>query len=186
MRCCRPTLLARSCGCCHVRQWAPCPGPGRSASFASLRAWASAAEGARLVDWLRLEAPTARVLAALLTENRGNVVSPASYQRLRDAIAKQPDAFFAARAARLRARTAKPPAVRESISGELALWHLTLQACACSPLGRRYPGSFRGGTRDSLIRGLASAALECRWLAPRRYGAQPWTVCARLSNGAGG
>src|SRR5262249_3880483 len=47
------------------------PGPGRSASFASLRAWASAAEGARLVDWLRLEAPTARVLAALLTENRG-------------------------------------------------------------------------------------------------------------------
>jgi hypothetical protein len=97
------------------------PGPGRSASFASLRAWASTAEGARLVDWLRLEAPTARVLAALLTENRGNTVSPASYQRLRDAIAKQPDAFFDARAARLRTRTAKAPTPTGSTSGQLAL-----------------------------------------------------------------
>ena len=75
------------------------PGTGRSPNFASLRAWASAAEGARLVDWLRLEAPTARVLTALLTENRGSMLPPASYQRLRDAIAKQPDAFFSARAA---------------------------------------------------------------------------------------
>ena len=32
------------------------PGPRRSANFASLRAWASAAEGARLADWLRLKA----------------------------------------------------------------------------------------------------------------------------------
>src|SRR5262249_8206246 len=50
------------------------PGPGRSTNFASLRAWASAAEGARLADWLRLEAPAARVLTALLTENRGNTL----------------------------------------------------------------------------------------------------------------
>jgi hypothetical protein len=97
------------------------PGPGRAPSFASLRAWASAAEGARLVDWLRLEAPATRVLMTLLTENRGNIVSPASYQRLRDAIAKQPDAFFVARAARLRARMAKAPAPTGSTPGQLAL-----------------------------------------------------------------
>ena len=41
------------------------PGPGRSINFPSLRAWASAAEGARLADWLRFEAPTTRVLTAL-------------------------------------------------------------------------------------------------------------------------
>jgi hypothetical protein len=97
------------------------PGPGRSASFASLRAWAGAAEGARLVDWLRLEAPTQRVLVALLTENRGNAISPASYQRLRDAIARQPDAFFAVRAGRLRARTVKASALARSVSGQLTL-----------------------------------------------------------------
>ncbi len=97
------------------------PGSGRSTSFASLRAWASAAEGARLVDWLRLEAPTARVLTALLTENRGNALSAASYQRLRDAIAKQPDAFFATRAARVRTRTAKSPVPMVPTSGQLTL-----------------------------------------------------------------
>jgi hypothetical protein len=97
------------------------PGSGRSPSFASLRAWASAAEGARLVDWLRLEGPAARVLTALLTDNRGGALSPASYQRLREAIAKQPDAMLAARAARLRARTAKIPAPVESTPGQLAL-----------------------------------------------------------------
>jgi hypothetical protein len=97
------------------------PGSGRSPSFASLRAWASAAEGARLVDWLRLEAPTARVLTALVTENRGNALSAASYQRLRDAIAKQPDAFFAVRAARLRTRAAKSSVAVVPTSGQLAL-----------------------------------------------------------------
>ena len=97
------------------------PGPGRSTNFASLRAWASAAEGARLCDWLRLEAPTARVLSALLMENRGNALSPTSYERLRNAIAKQPEAFFAARAARLRARMSKSAAPTGSTSGQLAL-----------------------------------------------------------------
>jgi hypothetical protein len=97
------------------------PGSGRIANFASLRAWASAAEGARLVDWLRLEAATARVLTAVLTENRGKILSPASYQRLRDQIAKQPEAFFAARAARLRARTSKAPVSGQLTSGQLAL-----------------------------------------------------------------
>lgn len=97
------------------------PGLGRAPSFASLRAWATVAEGARLVDWLRLEAPATRVLTALLTENRGNALSAMSYQRLRDAMAKQPDAFFAARAARLRARGAKTFAAARSISGQLGL-----------------------------------------------------------------
>ena len=36
------------------------PAPGQTTNFPSLRAWASAAEGARLTDWLRFEAPSAR------------------------------------------------------------------------------------------------------------------------------
>lgn len=70
------------------------PGPGRTTNFPSLRAWASAAEGARLTDWLRFEAPSGRVLAALLTENRGTLLSGASYTRLRDAVATNPEAFL--------------------------------------------------------------------------------------------
>lgn len=97
------------------------PGPGRTANFPSLRAWASAAEGARLTDWLRFEAPSARVLGALLTDNRGALISEASYARLRDAVADDPEAFFAARAARLRGRTAKPPSASEQTLGRLAL-----------------------------------------------------------------
>jgi hypothetical protein len=97
------------------------PGSGRSINFPSLRAWASAAEGARLVDWLRFEAPTARVLTALLTDNRGSELPLASYARLRDAVAIDPEAFFAARAARIRTRTAKPPIIAEQILGRLSL-----------------------------------------------------------------
>jgi hypothetical protein len=97
------------------------PGPGRSINFPSLRAWASSAEGARLADWLRFEAPTTRVLTALLTENRGSVLSQASYTRLRDAVAIDPEAFFASRAARIRTRTAKSPIPAEQILGRLSL-----------------------------------------------------------------
>lgn len=97
------------------------PGPGRAGNFPSLRAWASAAEGARLSDWLRLEAPTSRVLDALLTENRGSIICETSYVRLRDAIATKPEAFFAARAARLRSRAVKPNASGEQIPGRLTL-----------------------------------------------------------------
>jgi hypothetical protein len=99
------------------------PASGRSANFASLRAWASAAEGARLVDWLRFEAPTGRVLSALLTENRGSVLSGTSYSRLRDAVTAIPEAFFAARAARSRARSAKPKVSSEENFGQLAMAH---------------------------------------------------------------
>lgn len=97
------------------------PGPGRTTNFSSLRAWASAAEGARLTDWLRFEASTARVLSALLTDNRGALLSQATYTRLRDAVATDPEAFFAARAARLRGRTAKAPSAAEQSPGRLAL-----------------------------------------------------------------
>jgi hypothetical protein len=97
------------------------PGPGRTTNFPSLRAWASAAEGARLTDWLRFEGPSARVLAALLTDNRGALLSEASYARLRNALAIDPEAFFATRAARLRGRTAKPPAAADQTFGRLAL-----------------------------------------------------------------
>ena len=97
------------------------PGPGRSINFPSLRAWASAAEGARLADWLRFEAPTTRVLTALLTENRASVLPQASYTRLREAIAVDPEAFFATRTARIRARSAKPHIAAEQILGRLSL-----------------------------------------------------------------
>lgn len=97
------------------------PGPGRSVNFVSLRAWASAAEGARLVDWLRFEGPVTRVLAALLTENRGLSLPPASYARLREAVAADPEAFFAARAARLRTRTAGVARTAERGFGRLSV-----------------------------------------------------------------
>jgi len=97
------------------------PGLGRTVNFASLRAWASAAEGARLADWLRFEGPTTRVLTALLTENRASVLSQTSYARLCDAIAVNSEAFFAARAARLRTRTTKVVAKAEQSFGRLSL-----------------------------------------------------------------
>jgi hypothetical protein len=93
----------------------------QATNFASLRAWASAAEGARLVDWLRFEAPTARVLTALLTENRQAELSEASYSRLLKAIAIKPEAFFAARVARMRARSVKPILSVEQSRGRLTL-----------------------------------------------------------------
>lgn len=97
------------------------PGKGRSANFASLRAWASAAEGARLSDWLRFEAPTGRVLTAILTENQGGVLPQASYERLRDALAEKPEALLATRTARLRVRAPKPTAPLELTFGRLAV-----------------------------------------------------------------
>ena len=97
------------------------PGPGRAINFSSLRAWASTAEGARLADWLRFEAPSARVLAALLTDNRATLLSEASYKRLCEAVATDPEAFFAMRAARLRGRTVKSPSATEPTLGRLAI-----------------------------------------------------------------
>ncbi|ESY18277.1 MULTISPECIES: hypothetical protein [unclassified Mesorhizobium] len=97
------------------------PGTGRAINFPSLRAWASAVEGARLTDWLRFEAPTGRVLDALLAENRGSIISDASYARLRDAIGAKPEAFLAAKAARLRARIAKTTIRAEQTPGRLTL-----------------------------------------------------------------
>jgi hypothetical protein len=97
------------------------PGPGRSANFPSLRAWASAAEGARLVDWLRFEAASERVLTALLTENRGGGISALSYLRLHDAITKSSEAFFAARAARRRARRMKGGSIAPETPGRLTV-----------------------------------------------------------------
>ncbi len=97
------------------------PGPGRSANFPSLRAWASAAEGARLADWLRFEAASERVLTALLTENRGGGISAVSYSRLHVAITKSSEASFAARAARRRARRSKVGSITPETPGRLTL-----------------------------------------------------------------
>lgn len=97
--------------------------PGRQTNFASLRAWASAAEGARLADWLRLEDPSARVLTAVLTENRGAALPENSYKRLLEAIETESEAFFATRSALLRARTSKAPAPIEQSLGRLSATH---------------------------------------------------------------
>lgn len=97
------------------------PGPGRPINFASLRAWAAAAEGARLIDWLRFEAASERVLTALLTENRSGGVSAKSYARLHDAVTRSSEAFFETRAARQRARRAKAGATLQQSLGRLTL-----------------------------------------------------------------
>lgn len=97
------------------------PRLGRSANFSSLRAWASAAEGARLVDWLRLEAPSERVLVSLLTKNRTGTLSMASYERLDKVIANSADAFFSVRTGRERVRIGKIPVSTEHSYGRLTL-----------------------------------------------------------------
>lgn len=97
------------------------PGPGRPINFPSLRAWASAAEGARLIDWLRFEAASERVLTALLTENRSGGISDTSYARLQDAVTRSTEAFFATRLARQRARRTKVSATAQQSLGRLTL-----------------------------------------------------------------
>lgn len=97
------------------------PGPGRPANFSSLRAWASAAEGARLIDWLRFEGASERVLVALLTENRNGGISVTSYARLNDAVTRSSEAFFAVRSARQRARRAKLGTIAPQSLGRLTL-----------------------------------------------------------------
>lgn len=97
------------------------PGNGRPINFLSLRAWASAAEGARLIDWLRFEAAAERVISALLSENRNGVISAVSYARLHDAVMRSPEAFFATRAAHQRARRAKAGAAPQQSLGRLTL-----------------------------------------------------------------
>lgn len=97
------------------------PGPGRPINFPSLRAWASATEGARLIDWLRLEAASERVLTALLSENRSGGLSATSYARLYDAVARSSEAFFATRAARQRVRRADVGAIPQLGLGRLTL-----------------------------------------------------------------
>jgi hypothetical protein len=97
------------------------PGPGRTANFPSLRAWASAAEGARLIDWLRFEAASERVLTALLTENRSGGISDTSYARINNAVSRSTEAFFATRLARQRARRTKVSATAQQSLGCLTL-----------------------------------------------------------------
>lgn len=97
------------------------PGVGRTINFPSLRAWASAAEGARLTDWLRFEEPTTRVLTALLTDNRNNTLPEKSFARLKRAISENSESFFAMRAGRVRARSAKAPTAGEQTLGRLSL-----------------------------------------------------------------
>lgn len=107
-------LLAR----CPVRAL---PARGQAPNFQSLRAWASAAEGARLADWLRFEGSTTRVLTALLTENRDQIVPDASYSRIQTAILAQPEAFFESRSARARARDAKKQPNADQTLGRLVV-----------------------------------------------------------------
>jgi hypothetical protein len=98
----------------------------RPANFPSLRAWASAAEGARLLDWLRFEAASERVIVALLTENRSGGITARSYQRIQDAVTQSSEAFFATRSARQRAKRSKAAGSAQESLGQLTLLRDTL------------------------------------------------------------
>ena len=96
------------------------PGPGHSINFPSLRAWASAAEGARLADWLRFEAPTTRVLTALLTENRDRAAA-GELHAARDAIQSIQRLSSPHELARIRRAQRKNLNRRRTIFGRLSL-----------------------------------------------------------------
>ncbi len=83
------------------------PATGRVANFTSLRAWASAAEGIRLTDWLRIEEPAERVLNALLYDNRGAPLSAIAYRRIADRIALSNVAPIGLRRAKVRVKATK-------------------------------------------------------------------------------
>ena len=78
------------------------PAKGRAPDLDALRAWASAVEGARLTDWLRIEEPALRVLVALATDNRETALSTRSYERIASSIRSQPEAISAIRSAQAR------------------------------------------------------------------------------------
>lgn len=80
------------------------PSAGGSPDFSSMRAWASATEGARLLDWLRIEVSATKVLASILENNANAALPNATYYRLQEAIQNSSEAYFAKRAAQSRAR----------------------------------------------------------------------------------
>lgn len=97
------------------------PARGRTPNFEFLRAWANAAEGARLADWLRIKEPATRVLTALLNENRDQILPDSSYGRIVTAIQFQPEAFFAARSAQARASDARSQSSVDQTPGRLVV-----------------------------------------------------------------
>ena len=97
------------------------PAKGRTADLEALRAWAAAVEGARLVDWLRIEDPAVRVITALMTDNQDEVLSPRSFERIQAGIKAQKEAFLAVRSARARMPAARLPSRSEQAPGWLTL-----------------------------------------------------------------
>lgn len=97
------------------------PGPGRLTDYSRLRAWASAVEGARLTDWLRVEPASERAMSALLTDNKSGAIPVRTHARLQDAFRKNSEAHFAARAVRSRARRARTGDVSQPRFGHLTL-----------------------------------------------------------------
>ena len=79
------------------------PRRATAGDFGALRAWASAAEGRRLTDWLKLEGPTARVLAALLDRNGAGRLTAPVFARLSDAFRADWASFSALEGARAKA-----------------------------------------------------------------------------------
>ena len=120
---------------------------------------------ARLVDWLRFEPASERVLNALLTDNRGGGLSTASFARLNTAITESSEAFFATPEARQRVRRSKSTANPQQSDGRLTL-----------VLDSAGPRLFV--TWSSLPSGLAEEAK----IAARAAGWRPqlWATGARL------
>lgn len=96
------------------------PSDGGSPNFPSLRAWASATEGARLLDWLRIEVSATKVLASILENNANALLPDATYHRLQEAIQNSSEAYFAKRAAQSRARGRSKTKTGDSL-GQLML-----------------------------------------------------------------
>ena len=95
------------------------PRRGAPADFSGLRAWAAAAEGRRLTDWLKLEGPSGRVLAALLDENAAGRLTEPVFSRLHDAFRADWTSFTALD--RGRERAASPGRARADAAGRLSL-----------------------------------------------------------------
>jgi len=97
------------------------PAIGREADFGALRIWATAAEGQRLADWLRLEPVAERVLVALLSDNAAGRLPPATFERLREAFESDWAIYAAWGAGKARAATAAAPRRGADTRGQLSL-----------------------------------------------------------------
>ncbi|MBY5340440.1 hypothetical protein E0H35_30580 [Rhizobium leguminosarum bv. viciae] len=139
------------------------PAAGKTANFTSLRAWSGAAEGVRLTDWLRIEAPAERVLNALLYDNRGSPLSPVAYRRIADRITLSNNAPAGLKRAKARVRSTKTVD-----SGSQTFGRLTLMATGSPRLLVSWPAFPISQYEDGRLQARAK-----NW-RPQLWGAGPF------------